>query len=131
MRFFAGLLLIMLINFPFYYFLPDWWWGAAIVAAVIGFGLQLNSYLSFLCGGLALGIFYGAMAYWSDAINGSMLSEKMAQVIPVGSGQNLLIAVILIYFILGGLSMLSAKLLRDLVSGPIKKPSKKGRGKYR
>ena len=39
--------------------------------------------------------------------------------------------IILIYFILGGLSMLSAKLLRDLVSGPIKKPSKKGRGKYR
>lgn len=131
MRFFIGLLLIILLTFPFYYFLPDWWWSGVVIVAIAGFALQIQSILSFLCGGLALGLFYGGMAYWSDAINNSMLSTKMAQVIPVGSGQNLLIAVVLIYFILGSLAMLSAKLLRDIVSGPVTKPTKKHRGKYR
>ena len=131
MRFIVGLLLTALIGFALHYFMPWWWWSGVLVAAILGFALQIHGLLSFLCGFLALGLLWGGMAYWSDTLNESMLSTKIAPLFKMATSTQLLIVTIVLGALLGGLSMLSGKSLRDIVSGPIKKPTKKYRGKYR
>ncbi len=125
MRFFIGFILLSLIQFALYYLLPWWWWGGVLAAAFLSFGLQLPSWQSFLCGLLSVGLFWGGMAYWSDAVNGSMFSAKMAEVIPA----NLLLITTLLGALLGSMSMLSGKLLRDIVSGLSETSNKKRRSR--
>jgi hypothetical protein len=131
MRFATGFILIIVLAFPLYYFMPWWWWSAVIPAALLGFGLQMNSFLSFLCGLLSIGLFWLGMAYWSNASNDGVLLAKLSSLLPFGSATATLIGVAVLGGILGGLAMLSAKLLRDIVTGPIVPPTVKGRGKYK
>ena len=131
MRFFSGLILTILLAFPLYYFLPWLWWSAVIPAALLGFGLQMKSFLSFLCGLLSVGIFWYGMAFWSNSLNKGLLLEKMSKILPFGSPDTTLIIIGIIGGILGGLSMLSAKYLRDIVRGPAVQLTSKHRGKYK
>jgi hypothetical protein len=131
MRFLSGFILIILLALALYYFMPWWWWSAIVPAMLLGFGLQMKGYQSFLCGFLSVGLFWYSMALWSNALNGGILLEKMSRILPFGSPTMTLLVVGIIGALLGGLSMLSAKYLRDIVSGPIIAPKSKNRGKYR
>jgi hypothetical protein len=131
MRFITGLLLNILIALPLHYFLPWLWWSAIIPVFVLGFGLQMNGFLSFLCGLLSVGLFWGGMAYWSNALNNGALLEKMSTILPFGSAMGTLIGVTVLGAILGALAMLSGKFLRDIITGPLIAPSTKSRGKYK
>lgn len=133
MRFISGLLLTILFSFIFYYFIPSWWWVAAIIAAVVGFALQMNSWLSFFCGLVTIAGLWWAMMYWQDSVNESQLSAMMANIIGVKTTGNLLLLGTIIGALLGGLGMLSGKLLRDIVSGPVKskKSKKRKRSRYK
>jgi len=111
--------------------MPWWWWSAIIPAALLGFGLQMNSLVSFLCGLLSIGLFWLSMAYWSSALNNGILLEKLSTLLPFGSATGTLIGVAILGGLLGGLAMLSAKLLRDILTGSIVPPSVKGRGKFK
>jgi hypothetical protein len=131
MRFITGFILIIVLAFPLHYFMPWWWWSAIVPAFLLGFGLQMKGSLSFLCGFLSVGLFWYLMAFWSNALNGGILLEKMSTILPFGSASKTLIFVGIIGGLLGGLSMLSAKYLRDIISGPLTVPKSKNRGKYK
>jgi len=131
MRFLSGFILIIILAFPLHYFMPWLWWSAIIPALLLGFGLQMKSYLSFLCGMLSVGLFWFSMAFWSNSLNGGILLEKMATILPFGSASTTLLVVGIIGGILGGLSMLSAKYLRDIISGPVVSTKSKSRGRYK
>lgn len=130
MRFITGFFLILLLSFIFYYFTPAWWWAPVVIGALVGFSLQLHSVLSFLYGFLSIGLFWAAMIYWQDSLNTVELSSKMAKIIGVGSPFYLLIIAAVLGGLITGLATLSGKLLRDIVSDPIK-PKKQKRGKQR
>lgn len=131
MRFISGFILILLIAFPLHYFLPWWWWSAIVPAFILGLGLQMKGIFSFLCGLLAVGLFWFGMAYWSNSLNGGILLEKMSSILPFGSPNATLIGVGVLGGLLGGLAMLSGKYLRDIVSGPALNGSSKQRRKSR
>lgn len=131
MRFLIGFVLILILAFPLHYFMPWWWWSAIVPAILLGFGLQMKAYLSFLCGLLSVGLFWHLMAFWSNSLNGGILLEKMSTILPFGSPSTTLLFVGIIGGLLGGLSMLSAKYLRDIVSGPLVAPKSKNRGRYK
>lgn len=131
MRFLIGFVLILILAFPLHYFMPWWWWSAIVPAILLGFGLQMKAYLSFLCGLLSVGLFWYLMAFWSNSLNGGILLEKMSTILPFGSPSTTLLFVGIIGGLLGGLSMLSAKYLRDIVSGPLVAPKSKNRGRYK
>lgn len=131
MRFITGLILTTLLASILHYFLPWIWWSALIPAIILGFALQMKSIISFLCGFIAIGGFWLGMAYWTNVNNEAVLLKKMSTVLPFGSENATLIGVALLGGILGGLAMLSAKYLRDIVSGPAASSKSKNRGKYK
>jgi hypothetical protein len=55
----------------------------------------------------------------------------MSTILPFGSPSTTLLFVSIIGGLLGGISMLSAKYLRDIVSGPLVTPKSKNRGRYK
>jgi hypothetical protein len=125
MRFLSGLLLNLIFAFILYWLLPWLWWSAIIPALIFGFGLQMKSWLSFLCGFLSVGLFWGIMSLWLSYSNNFILLEKIDSLLPFGSTNGTLIAVSILGAILGGLGMLSAKQLRDIISGPVVKSKNK------
>ena len=125
MRFLTGLLLNLFFAFILYWLLPWIWWSAIIPALIFGFGLQMKSWLSFLCGFLSVGLFWGMMSFWLSYTNNFILLEKMDSLLPFGSTNGTLIAVSMLGAILGGLAMLSSKQLRDIISGPVVKSKNK------
>jgi hypothetical protein len=125
MRFLSGLLLNLIFAFILYWLLPWLWWSAIIPALILGFGLQMKSWLSFLCGFLSVGLFWGIMSLWLSYSNNFILLEKIDSLLPFGSTNGTLIAVSILGAILGGLGMLSAKQLRDIISGPVVKSKNK------
>jgi hypothetical protein len=125
MRFLSGLLLNLIFAFILYWLLPWLWWSAIIPALIFGFGLQMKSWLSFLCGFLSVGLFWGIMSLWLSYSNNFILLEKIDSLLPFGSSNGTLIAVSILGAILGGLGMLSAKQLRDIISGPVVKSKNK------
>ncbi len=125
MRFLSGLLLNLIFAFILYWLLPWLWWSAIIPALIFGFGLQMKSWLSFLCGFLSVGLFWGIMSLWLRYSNNFILLEKIDSLLPFGSTNGTLIAVSILGAILGGLGMLSAKQLRDIISGPVVKSKNK------
>ena len=131
MRFLVGFISIIILAFPLYYFFPWIWWSAILPALLMGFGLQMKGYLSFLCGLISVGLFWYLMAFWSNSLNSGLLLQKMSTILPFGSPGTTLLVVGIIGGLLGGLAMLSAKYLRDIVSGPVIAPKSKLRGKYR
>lgn len=100
------------------------WWGLLVVAAVVGYGLQLHGFQSFISGLLAGGLFFGLYAYFLDYANQSQLSTKMTELLKFDP----LIPTIIIGALLGGLGMLTGKYIRDLTLGEQKKD--RYRGKY-
>jgi hypothetical protein len=91
MKFLISTLLIALLSFLCGLYLP--WWGFALAACLIGALLPQKPGLSFLAGFLALFILWGGLACFIDAANNSILSAKIAQILPLDGSPFLLILV--------------------------------------
>lgn len=129
MRFLTGLLLTALLSFLFYLISPSWWWAPAFFAAIVGFGLQQNGLTSFGTGFLSVFTLWLLLLFLKNNRNAGLLLQKMKGVLklPFESDINTLLVIAAIGGLLGGLSMVSGKLLRDVVSGPVKPTQKKSR----
>ncbi len=132
MRFLVGFVLVVLLSVLTAWLTP-WWWAVVFYAALLGFALQMKDGLSFLCGFLAAFSFWGVSMYWQNAANEGMLLDKIKGVLGINISSDLyfILMVAAIGGLLAGLGMLSAKLLRDLITGSAQPEDKRRRRRKR
>jgi hypothetical protein len=91
MKFVITTLLIALLSFLSGLYLP--WWGFALAAFLVSALIPQRPGLSFLSGFLALFLLWALLAWSIDAPNNSILSVKIAQILPLGGSTVLLILI--------------------------------------
>lgn len=69
------------------------WWSFAVGAFLVGLAIPQKAWISWLCGFTGLFICWAVLAWCFNSQNESLLSIKMAQVLPLGGSPMLLIAV--------------------------------------
>jgi hypothetical protein len=112
MKFAIITVLIVLLSFCSGLFLP-WWGFAPIVFAVSAFIPQRPGH-AFLSGFLGLFLLWGLLAWWLDAANNSILSGKIALILPLGGSSVLLILVTaLVGALVGGGAALSGSYISN------------------
>src|SRR5215510_12284971 len=90
------------------------WWIIAIAAFLIALLVHQKAGKAFLSGFLGVFILWGALAWWIDMKNESILSKKIAEVLPLGGNSFLLIFVTaLIGALVAGFGAMSGSYLRS------------------
>lgn len=128
MRFFTGLLIIVLLAYLSNFIFP--WWGVVLVAAAAGFGLRMSGGLSFLCGFTAVALLWGIHITLIDSANGGDFSAKIGEVVNM-SGSMLWWLTILIGGLLGGLGATTGTYGGMLVLGDTSEGGRRRRRKRR
>lgn len=120
MKFFVTIVLIVLLSFLSGLYLP--WWGFALAACLVGALIQQRPWLAFLAGFLGLFLLWGGLAFFIDSANNSLLSAKIAQILPL-SGSSILL--ILVTGFVGGLVGGGAALTGNYLTGkaPVRVPN--------
>ena|SRR5687767_1724821 len=112
MKFFVAIILTALLSFVAGIYIK-WWWFFAVIAFLVALLINQRAGKSFLSGFLGLFLLWAGLARWIDIKNDSVLSVKIAELLPLGGSA---IALILITGLLGGLvaglAALSAGFLR-------------------
>ena len=110
-KFIVSTLLIALLSFVSGIFLP--WWGIALAAGIVGLIVPQRPSSAFFSGFLAIFLLWGLLAWSIDYPNESILSRKIATILPLGGSTFLLIlATALIGALVGGLAALSGSYLK-------------------
>lgn len=91
MKFFVSLLLTAVVSFVFGLYLP--WWSIALAAFLVHVLIPQNPGRSFFSGFAGVFLLWGGLAWWIDSENNSILSQKIAQVLPLDGSVMLLIFV--------------------------------------
>jgi hypothetical protein len=111
MKFIVSLLLTALLAFAGGLYLP--WWSVAVAGAVAGILIPLAAWKSFLSAFAGAFLLWGALAWWIDTKNNSILSQKIAQLLPLGGSSLLLILLTaLIGALVAGMGGLTGSYLR-------------------
>ena len=97
-KFLVSILLIALLSFVCGLFLP--WWTIALVAFIVSVLIPLKPLPSFFAGFLAIFLLWGGLALGIDQLNNSILSAKIAAILPLGGS---VIALILVTAFVGAL----------------------------
>lgn len=113
MRFFLATILTGVLAYIAGLFLP--WWVLALIAFSVALLFPQRSGLAFLSGFLAIFLMWSLVAVWIDVSNNSLLSHKVAQLLPLGGSTILLIIVsALVGGLVGGFAALSGASLRKV-----------------
>ncbi|MEM7110353.1 MAG: hypothetical protein AAF519_19150 [Bacteroidota bacterium] len=113
MKFVLKVVLIASISALGQLFLP--FWSVAMVAFLIGFVIEGNGFSSFLSGFLGVGLLWATVALIIDVQTASLLSGKIASVLPfAGSVPLLILVTVLIGAVVGGFGALSGNMFRAL-----------------
>jgi len=91
MKFIITTLLIALLSFVSGLYLP--WWGFALAAFLVSALIPQRPGVSFLAGFLGLFILWTLLSWSMDAPNNSILSKKIAVLLPLGGSTVLLILI--------------------------------------
>lgn len=76
------------------------WWGFAVTSLLVAVLVHQKAGKAFLAGFLGILLLWAGLAYWIDAKNNSVLSQRIAQILPL-NGNSLLL--ILLTGVAGGL----------------------------
>jgi len=98
MKFIVAIILTALLAFISGLFLP--WWGVAITSLLVAVIIHQKAGKAFLSGLLGVLLLWTGLAWWIDTKNNSVLSTKIASVLPLGGNA---IALILVTGLIGGL----------------------------
>ncbi len=114
MKFITSLLLHGLLAFAIGLFnLP--WYGFVITSAVVAFAIPQKPFKSFLCGFTAVFVLWAILAVSIDQANEHLLSQKVANILPLSGNYWLLIFITaMVGGLLAGLAALSGSLGRKL-----------------
>jgi hypothetical protein len=111
MKFISSILLTALLSFVAGLYLP--WWSVALAAFASCVLIQSAPWKSFLAGFLGVFLLWGALASIIDSKNNHILSQKIAQLFPLGGSSVLLILVTaFIGGLVGGFAGLTASYVR-------------------
>lgn len=117
MRFFIATLLTALLSFVAGIYI-GWWWFFAVIAFLVALMIHQAAGKAFLAGFLGLFLLWSGLALWLDIKNESILSAKIAKLLPLGGS---VVALILITGLLGGLIAGLAALSGSYLRAPGKK----------
>lgn len=98
MKFIIAILLTAILAFLGGIYLP--WWSIVPAAFIAGVLVYQSAFRSFLCGFLGILLLWSGLAWWIDSANESILSSRIAQLLP---GPDTSFFVILLTGIVGGL----------------------------
>lgn len=111
MKFLTATILTTILSFISGLFLP--WWGIAIVAFLIAAIIHQKAGKAFLAGLLGVFLLWAGLAWWIDMKNNSVLSHKIAGILPLGGNSILLILVTgLVGGLVGGFAAMTGSSLR-------------------
>jgi len=112
MKFFASIVLTALLAFVAGLYLP--WWSIAIVAFLIALLVHQKAGKAFLAGFVGIFILWAGLAWWIDIKNNSVLSKKIASVLPLGgSAIALILVTALVGALVAGFAAMSGSYLRS------------------
>ncbi len=97
-KFFVTTVLIALLSFICGLFLP--WWSIALAAFLVSLLIPQRPLLAFFAGFLGLFLLWGVMALLIDLANQSILSSRVASLLPLGGSP---VALILVTAFVGAL----------------------------
>lgn len=110
LKFLAATLLMALLSFICGLYLP--WWTIAPAAFLVSLLIPQPPLVSFLSGFLALFLLWGGLALAADLPNGSLLSAKIAEILPLGGSSYALVMVTAVVgALVGGGGALTASFL--------------------
>ena len=113
LKYFISILLTALLSFISGLYLP--WWSIAIAAFAVGALIPQKPFYSFLSGFIGVFLLWEILAWWIDTKNNGILSQKIAQVLPLGGSTVLLILITsLIGALVAGFAALAASYLRKV-----------------
>ncbi len=114
MKFFATFALTMLLGYAAFLFANETlWWIFAIGAFLAGWVVPLSSFKSWLAGFLAIFILWLALCYVADSGNAGIMSQKMANIIPLGgSSWALIFVAALVGGLVAGFAALTGSFIR-------------------
>ncbi len=69
------------------------WWGFALTSFLVAILVHQKGWKAFLSGFLGLFLLWAGLAWWVDMQNNSLLSSKIAAILPLGGNSVLLILV--------------------------------------
>ncbi len=112
MKFIVSIVLIALLSFAAGTYLP--WWSLTVAAFIVAALIPQKPWKAWLSGFLALFLLWGVLAAWIDMKNQHILSQKMAQIFPVGGSYILLMLVTaLVAAIVAGFAALTGSYVRN------------------
>ena len=110
-KYFISVLLTALLAFISGLYLP--WWGIAIAAFIVGVLIPQKPFYSFLSGFIGVFLLWEILAWRIDSMNNGILSQKIAQILPLGGSTVLLILITsLVGALVGGLAAWAASYIQ-------------------
>jgi hypothetical protein len=91
MKFFAALILTALLAYIAGIYLP--WWSVAIAAFIVAVLVHQKAGKALLAGFLGVFLLWAGLAFWIDFQNDSILSKRIANLLPLHGNTLLLIVV--------------------------------------
>jgi hypothetical protein len=111
LKFLVSVLLIILLSFICGLFLP--WWTIAVAAFAVSALIQQKPLAAFFTGFLALFLLWGGLALAVDIANESILSTRVAGILPLqGSSVALLLVTGFVGALVGGGGAITASFMR-------------------
>ncbi len=91
MKFFVALLLTALLGYAAPLYLP--WWSFAVTSLIVALVVHQKPWKAFVSGFLGLFFLWAVYAFILDNANDHILSQKVAQILPLGGSYILLILI--------------------------------------
>jgi hypothetical protein len=112
-KYILSILVTALMAFVAGLYLP--WWGIAIAAFLVSAAIPQKPGFSFLSGFLGVFLLWEVLAWWIDNKNNGILSQKIANILPLGGSSLLLIVITsIIGALVAGFAALAGSYLRRL-----------------
>ena len=113
MKFTVSTILTALLGFAGGLFFP--WWFIAVASFTVAVFIHQRPFAAFAAGFLGISLLWGIHAFIIDTQNHSILSAKVAQILPVGSPINLILITATIGGLVSGFAALTGSYTRKYV----------------
>lgn len=113
MKFIIALILTALLGFAAPLYLP--WWSFAATSAIVALAIHQKAWKAFVTGFAGIFILWGVLAISIDVKNEHLLSQKVANILPLnGSYIALIVVTALVGALISGFAALTGSLVRRL-----------------